>query len=169
MSCADCQKTKAPLSCGLCAKSLCKSCTQFLEEESFSFYLSLPAVLRHQSYCLQCFSQSVQPELDRYEELMVQAREILVFEKSQSKETRLIRRDENPVRVNDCIDRDEAVLRLAFQTVQKGYNAIIDMDLVGKKVIRDGYQKTYWSGTAIPTQVSENKLLKDRSLRSNPN
>lgn len=169
MSCGDCQKTKAPLSCGLCAKQLCKSCTQFLEEDSFLFNLSLPPHLQHQCYCLQCFSVSVQPELDRYAELVSQAKEILVFEKSQSKETRLISRKEEPIRISDCVDRDEAVMRLAFQAVQKGYNAVIDLELIGKKVIRDGYQKTYWSGTARPADVSDKKLLKDRSLRSNPN
>ena len=169
MSCGDCQKIKAPLSCGLCAKQLCKSCTQFLAGDSFLFNLSLPPQLQHQRYCLQCFSVSVQPELDRYAELVSQAKEILVFEKSQSKETRLISRKEELISISNCVDREEAVMRLAFQAVQKGYNSIIDLDLTGKKVIRGGYQKTYWSGTARPADVSDKKLLKDRSLRSNPN
>jgi hypothetical protein len=100
---------------------------------------------------------------------MEKARNILVFMKKQGKETRLIRRLEDPVRVLNCPDHDQTLMRLAFFAAQKNYNAIIDVDLVCEKVRTGSYQTLKWSGTGIPAHVDDDKLLKDRSLWQNPN
>ena len=169
MSCCICQKTKTTLKCGICQGDLCKGCTQFLDVDTFSFLTAVPADLAHTSYCSPCFEEKVAGELTRYNEMVDAARSILVFDKSQGKETRLIKRLELPVHVAACRDYDEAVLRLAFFAVQSGHNAIIDTDLVAKKEIDGRYQTTVWNGTAIPANVSDAKLIKDRSNWSHPN
>lgn len=167
--CSTCHGGKAGLVCGLCAASTCKTCAQFLEAGSFSFLPEIPPELAHDVYCATCADRVVAPALADYEAAMARARETLVFAKSQGKETRLIRRQEKPVRVEACDDREETVLRLAFLASRLGYNAIVDMDLVSRKVRNHAYQTLVWSGTGVPANVSEKSLVKDRSIWSNPN
>lgn len=109
------------------------------------------------------------PQLNQYDELMEKAKNTLVYEKTQGKETRLIKRIEKPVYVKDCPDRAETMLRLAFFAAQAGYNAIIDVDLVPTKIRTGSYQTTNWSGSGIPAQVNTGRLVKDRSIWQNPN
>lgn len=128
-----------------------------------------PAGLEHSCYCNACYDQHVANALNDYEQTLAKAQEILVFDKSQSKETRLIRRLEKPLSVEQGLDEQEVTLRLAFMAAEKKYNSIIDMDIKATKVRQGAYQTTIYSGKAIPANVSDHKLLKDRSLWSNPN
>ncbi len=168
-SCSSCGKSKANLECGLCHEPICKACTHFLDDGQFSFLAKIPAELAHNTYCEACFNETVASALTNYEQKMEQAKEILVFEKSQAKETRLIKRDQDLVNVNDCLDYDQAVLRLAFFAVMANCNAIIDVDLKSKKVRDGSYQSSTWSGTGRPAMVQADQLVKDRSIRDNPN
>lgn len=93
----------------------------------------------------------------------------MVFMKAQFKETRLIKRLEDPISVVACADYDETLLRLAFRAAQLNYNGIIDVDITSKKVRTGNYQTSVFSGTAIPANVREDKLIKDRSNWSSPN
>jgi hypothetical protein len=162
-NCASCSKTKAPLTCGICNDSICKKCTQFVDADHFSFFRGLPDFLKHTSYCPTCFIQKVEPEMQRYEGLMTAAKNTIVFMKAQNKETRNIKRLEDPVRVVDCPDYDETVLRLAFFAAARKFNAIIDVDITSRKIIDGAYQTTVFSGIGIPTDVREDKLIKDRT------
>ncbi len=89
---------------------------------------------------------------------MESAKNVFVYYKAQSKETRLMKRSESPLQVNACADRDETVLRLAFLAVKLGFNAIIDVDLVSKKVRDGSYKILTWNGTAVPAIVDAEKL-----------
>jgi hypothetical protein len=125
--------------------------------------------MKSSSFCSACYIQTVEPEMTRYDKIMEAAREIAVFEINQGKETRLIKRLEDKVFVRECPDREETVLRLAFFAAQRGFNSIVDTEVVAVK-LRDGsYQRTVYTGSAVPANVSEAKLLKDRSLKSYPN
>ena len=152
-----------------CAESICKTCARFLDEETFSFFKKIPEVLSHTTYCEPCYHANVEPEFPKYAEIIEKAKNILVFAKSQGKETRLIKRLEDPIEVKDCNDHDEAIMRLAFLAAQSGYNSIIDMDLKSEKIRTGSYQTSVWTGTAIPAQVNDAKLIKDRSTWSDPN
>jgi hypothetical protein len=169
MSCSSCHKPKANLVCGICNSSVCKSCAQFVEEDRFSFLPSIPEDLKHTTYCPECFQNKVAPEMAAYDDLMEQAKNIVVFEKDQGKETRLLKRKVPPIKVLDCPDRAETLLRLAFQAAKAGFNAIIDVDLRSEKVKINNYQTTKWSGTAVPTNIDPKWVVKDRSLWQNPN
>ncbi len=167
--CYLCHKLKATLCCGLCTESICKSCAQFLNDDSFAFMKKVPTQLSHTTYCEPCFHNEVEPELAAYAQTLERAKNILVFSKTQSKETRKIKRTEDPVRVIDCPDHDETILRLAFFAAQGNYNAIVDMELVSEKVKNGSYQTSKWAGVAVPAQVNDAKLIKDRSSWSDPN
>ncbi len=153
-TCSTCEKAKSTLECGLCHAVLCKYCAQFLEEESFSFLKVIPSELSHSVYCGSCFAEKVAPELETHQQLLERAKNIIVYESTQGKETRLIPRKEKPVTVKDCADREETLLRLAFFAAQANYNAIVDVNLTSVKVKTGSYQTTKWSGTGVPVNVA---------------
>lgn len=169
MSCCICQKSKTTLVCGICEQDLCKSCTEFVDSDQFSFMKTPPAFLKNSAFCKACYIEKIDPELIRYNEIMEAAREIAVFEITQGKETRFIKRLEEKLVVKNCADRDETVMRLAFFAAQMGYNSIVDTDIVAKKIREGSRQHTVYDGSAVPVNVSEDKLMKDRSFKSNPN
>jgi hypothetical protein len=168
-SCCTCFKPKAQLTCGICEDSICKKCTQFVEETAFSFYKNIPADLSHTAYCETCYIQKVHPEILKYNEAMEQAKDIMIFMKTQSKVTKFVKRIEEPLVITECDDEKETIMRLAFLTQQMNYNAIIELEIIPKKVRNGGYQTTVWMGTGIPTNVREEKLIKDRANWSAPN
>src|SRR5262245_3331877 len=133
-TCCDCQKPKAQLECGVCKASVCKVCAHVLREDHFSFLPKVPEILTRGVYCGSCFEQNVEPSLTDYDATMERAREVLVFFNDQGKETRLIRRTEKPLRIASCADREETLLRLAFLAAKAGYNAVVDIELTGKKI-----------------------------------
>lgn len=167
--CSICNRNKAPLTCGACDAKICKYCAEFLEGEQFYLLDKLPAKASHSTYCGHCYQTDVVPELENYLAMLEKAKEVIVFDKNQGKETRLIPRLEDPVKVTDCKDHNETILRLAFFAVKLGLNALVDVIIVPKKVKDGSYSTTIFSGTAVPAQVQQNHLLKDRSTWSNPN
>lgn len=169
MSCCVCQKSKAALICGICKEQVCKSCTEFLENESLSFLTTIDDNLKLGTYCSICFAEKINPIVEKYNATMELAKNINVFEKSQGKETRLIKRKEAELTVTDCADKNETILRLAFQAAEKGFNAIIDVDLKPRKIKNGRHQHTLWSATALPANVTDRNIIKDRSTWSNPN
>lgn len=166
--CAICQHKKTPYQCGICSDSLCKSCVQFLPETAFQFMQSRPQELNHSTYCSVCFDQHVATALTNYEATLAQAQEILVFDKSQGKETRFVKRLEKPISV-EGVDEQDVTMKLAFIAVEKKYNALVDVDVKAVKVRDGSYQTMAYSAKAIPANVSDRKLMKDRSLWSDPN
>lgn len=168
-SCTSCQKPKAQLQCVLCHEAVCKKCAHFLDEGTFSFAAKAPEALQHGVYCNTCFEQHVRSALENYNMDMERAKDIAVFSKSQTKETQHIRRSADKLVVENCVDRDETLLRLAFMAVQLKYNAVLDIELTAKKVKKDGYQTSIWRGTGIPVQLDERKLVRSKSLWDNPN
>lgn len=167
--CSICGKTKTPYQCGICNDHLCKTCVQFLPETAFQFLPQKPKELTHSTYCNACFEQHVSLALTNYEGMLSQAQEILVFDKSQGKETRFVKRLEKPLVVEQGLDERDITMRLAFMAAEKNYNALVDVDIKATKVRDGSYQTMSYSGKAIPANVSDRKLLKDRSLWSDPN
>lgn len=100
-----------------------------------------------------------------YDRMMEQAKNIHVYEKTQGKETRFIKRGKELYKVVDCPDRSQAVLRLAFFAAGDGYNALVDVNLSSEKVRDESYQKLKWSGTARPANIKE-RMQSDNLIRS---
>jgi uncharacterized protein YbjQ (UPF0145 family) len=156
-SCCVCLKPKANLNCGICSQAVCKSCAQFLDENHFSFLAVIPDELQHSTYCSNCFDQKVAPELVTYNETMARAKDINVFLKNQTKESRLLKGSEEIYKVENCEDRKETLLRLAFKAAQANVNALINVDLVSTKVKIGTYQRTMWSGSGVPAHLPDKK------------
>ncbi len=129
----------------------------------------MPEELAHAFYCTGCFDDKIHPELAQYEETLDRAKGVLVFMKDQGKETRLIKRKEAQLRILDCDDYDETIMRLAFLAAEAGHNAIVDVDVVSRKVKDGSYQTTKYTGTAVPVSVDPRRYDSDRPTLSNPN
>lgn len=155
------------LKCEVCGCELNKAEAEFIDEDTFGFMETPPQGLKLGSYCQSCFETQAREPLNRYNELVEQAKNVNMFYLSQSRESRFVRRIEKPIHVKDCADREEAVMALAFQAAQLGKNSLVDVDLKSEK-IRDGaYQTSRWSGRAIPAQIDEAHLA--RRFRGTPN
>lgn len=161
-TCSACGKPKANRTCSLCQVDLCKNCTQFLDEGSFSFLRQVPADLSHSTYCDACFSTSVAPALDSYHEVLEKAKNVYVFYKTQRKPIPLLSKAKDRVEVKSCPDRNETILRLAFFAAEGDHNAIVDVDIVSEKVRNQGYEKSNYRGTGVPAQIDTSKLHWDR-------
>lgn len=124
-----------------------------MDEDSFSFLKKIPAELSHSIYCSSCFDNTVSAPLAEYEETMEKAKDIYIFSKSQTKLTAFLKRKEEPYKVENCEDENEAILRMSFFAVQGNFNALVDIQLTSHKVIHGSHKKTMWAGTAIPITI----------------
>jgi hypothetical protein len=156
--CSTCRiSLKHEYQCGLCQNIFCKDCVQFLDSSFFSFLKDPPPETKHEVYCAACYDQKVAPMAESYSETMNRAKEVYIFEKKE-KYIPLISSSKHKIRVEDCPDRKETMLRLAFMAAEGNYNAVIDVDLVAKKVRVNGYQSTSWSGTGNPAMIRKESL-----------
>ena len=157
-ACSSCQKAKAPLCCGVCQSALCKKCAVFLGEDSLSFRKEITPELAHGTYCGGCFDAKVQSALEVYTETMERAKDVNIFFKTQGKETRFIKRVEKALKVENCEDRAEAILRLAFLAAEHGFNTLIDVEVSSKKIHMGGWQTSSYSVQGVPTSLDEAEL-----------
>jgi hypothetical protein len=156
-NCVVCLKNETSLRCHSCHDFTCKNCSFIIDENRFPFLQLLPAELAHQIFCQNCFNNSISDEIEKYLEILNRARDVNVFDKKQSTETRLIRRIEKPIKVSDCEDREETLLRLAFITAQLGFDTLVDVDISYEKVGDRSYKKFIWHGTATPVNPNIRK------------
>ena len=155
--CSTCDRHEATRECGLCAAALCKPCVQFLDSETFSFYKTVPAELSHSAYCDACFAETVEPAREELTEDLKRAKDIVVFTVNQRRHLTMKVAKER-LEVKDCVDRDEAFLRLAYFAVKSGHNSLVQVDVSSTK-IRDGaYQTSRWHGAGYAAYVDLAKL-----------
>lgn len=160
-TCKTCRKPKANLHCHLCQDAICKSCTQFLNEESFGFQRIVPEDLKHTNYCINCFDEKVSGPLADYNEILDRAREVVLLFKNQGKLTRFIKRKEDVLSVDNCVDKEEALLKLSFYAAEANFNTLIDVDVLPVKVMVGTYIKAMWKGTAVPTTMDPDDINPD--------
>jgi hypothetical protein len=158
--CKTCRTAKAPFQCGICQCSICKKCTQFLDE-TFQFRRQVPESLKHSSYCMNCFDDEVSAPLADYQDKLERAKEIIIFTKDRSKITRLLKRKADPYQVDECEDQEEALMKMSFLAVEDNYNCLIDVALKSRKIINGSHRKAIWSGEAVPINIDPNKLRDD--------
>ncbi len=151
--CINCRRTRISHECGLCQAPLCKSCEKFLPGESFAYLPEVPAELSHAFYCPDCHQEHVQPALADYEEKLAQAREMYFFFNTQRSFLPVLKKHTEPIRVENCEDRDETILRLAFLSAQLGYNCVVEAEVKSTKTRNGNHLKHFWTGTAFPAEL----------------
>ena len=132
-----------------------------MREDSFAFLPSVPPEHKHRAYCGPCFSAKVSPALDAYNETVQAAKEVFIFDKGAGEMTRLMRRVEKPLLIDDCVDRHESLLRLAFLAAKANFNALLDVEILPKKIRNEGYQTTKWQARGVPTRVDAELMNSD--------
>ena len=164
--CATCRQKKAQTTCGLCAGPVCKTCVQRVDDETFRYHEALPDELRHSQYCGHCYVRVVAPALAEYEARLATARNVVVFTKRKTEETRLLSRSAKPIRVENCSDEAETLLKLAMLAVRDGHNVLLDVECTSAIVRHPGgYQTSRWRGSAIPSTVDPEWLARTENRR----
>lgn len=158
-ACIHCRKTKGVGVCEVCHQTSCKDCTQYLPEDTFSFQSKLSAELKHHRYCIGCYEQHVTPALEAYHEILERAREVYFFFTTHKRPPTVLKRAKEVLRVTECKDRDETILRLGFMAAALGFNAVVEAEVKSQKIRQGAYQKMGWSGVGIAAQVDATKLL----------
>lgn len=158
LECISCRRPKGDRACGLCTEPVCRDCAQFLEEGTFAYLPEIAPELKHSFYCQSCYSQTVEPELERYRETLERAREVFFFFDTQKRPVQLLSKGTAQAVVQECEDRDDTILRLGFIAAQQGFNAIIDAQVLNEKVRNHGWQKTRWRGRGWPANVDAERL-----------
>lgn len=138
--------------CGICKEALCKKCSIF-PTETFSYYREVPSHLVCNSYCSVCYDEEIAGATQEYLQIIENAKKIIVYSKNESKLTRLFSRKENPYIVEDCLDEDDALMRMSFWAVMDNFNCLIDVTFAKKKVVVGSYKKFMWSGRAVPVNI----------------
>lgn len=165
LECTSCRRMGADFECSLCSDWICKKCVQKLASDAFLYLDKIPANLSHVHYCGPCYDREVAPEVETYNETLERAKGVYVFFKTQRKEIPLIKKTKEVLVVEGKPDRDETILRLAYMSAQKGFNALIECEAISKKLRDHAYQKHEWRGTGIAAQIDSEKL--DRQDRQN--
>ena len=93
------------------------------------------------------------PGIQAYNRLMKQAKAVYILEKQPREALRVLKKSTKPLTVLHCSDRDETFLRLAFQAVELGFNAVIGVKVVSQKIRNFGYQKMEWDGTGFAADL----------------
>ncbi len=137
---------------------MCKDCMQVLAEDAFELRATVPDDLKHLHYCQGCFGTHVAPALESYRETLSRAEAMYFFFATQKNRLPVLSKAKWPVKVEQQVDRNETILRLAFISAEAGYNSIIEASVDHEKVRNEGYQKTVWKGQGVPANVDSGKL-----------
>jgi hypothetical protein len=156
--CSLCRAPKLAGNCDLCDSSVCKNCLHFLEESTFSFWEEVPAELSFTHYCSTCQAENVEPALERYQNTMEQAKEVVFAFDTQRRALPILKKSKDKVVIENCVDRDETIMRLAFRAAEQGYTGIIDASVTARKVRNEGYQKSAWTGIGLPANIDIERL-----------
>ena len=93
-----------------------------------------------------------------YNHVMKQAKQVLILDKPRRRPLTILKKLQEPLQVENCPDREETVMRLAFKAAELGYNSVIRANIMYKKVRNAGYQKMVWQGTGIAAELDDRKL-----------
>lgn len=114
--------------------------------------------LQHSYYCAPCHSESVEPQLTSYQEIMERAKAVYFFFDTRKHAIPLLAKAKSAIEVKSCVDRDETILRLGFLAARLGFNAIVDAEVNHEQVRNHAFQKTSWSGRGWPANVDGDRL-----------
>jgi len=133
----------------------------FLDPDQFALQKKLPEVLTHTRYCQICFDIHVAPARENYNEILERAKNVSVITTSYKGHVPVLKKSRVNVAFENCNDREDLIMKLAFQAAAEGFNALIQCDLVREKLRNYGYQKSTWKGGGTPATVDQQMLARN--------
>lgn len=151
VECSVCISSKTALTCDLCMQGSCKKCSIFIDKSEYEFLPLFDEDLDGETFCPNCYDESISSRLENYNRILDSAKDVNAYVGNSDLRARAIRRIEKPVKIDACVSKEEALLKLGFLVAQKGFTTMVDVVLVSKKVGGiTRYKKLMWNGTATP-------------------
>ena len=138
------------MKCDDCDCLSCKHCSFIIDGEVFELVSLLPDSIKDKAFCPNCYNDKYGAIFEEQLEILERAKDVNVYSKIQTKETRLIRRIHKPIHIKECEGREETLLRLAFLAAKEGYDTLVDVDLTTQKIGTKSYIRLLWNGVAVP-------------------
>ena len=150
-SCTSCLTAKAPLTCIHCQSSLCKSCAVFVDENSYPYLNLFQKSVAQGAHCPSCYQEKTQEAIEDYNVLLKRAQNLEVFyRRINGKETRLMKRIDPLVVLENCLDEKDILIRLAFVAVQRDAECVVDIEVFSEKQKEGSYSLVTWRGSGFP-------------------
>ena len=154
--CSVCHLNSSDKTCGYCSSAICKKCSHTCSLEMNEWYINKKEI--HHLSCPDCYEQKFIPLEENFDEDMQTAKDSPVWPKTYRGKIPMLNRSQKQFSIQDCADKKLAVLKLAFQAIEGGFNALLEVDVKYTKVRDHGYQKMLYSGTALGAMVDHSKL-----------
>ena len=160
-TCSACRLPRAQHECEVCFEPICRSCLQRIDENTFQYLPNIPEILTHAVYCQRCYDEHVVPAVTNYTEVLERAKNVFFITKSFRGHLPVLKKAKLEVSIENCMDRDETIMHLAYLAAQQGYNSLIYAEVSSEKVRNNAYQTSRWKGNGLPAEVDEAKLRMD--------
>lgn len=144
-SCDLCGAPKSVKTCGECEAHVCKNCVKYLEQDRLRFHPELPAFTKHGVFCADCFDYLVQPELEKYDEVLARSEQITIVRSSFRGYIPCFQKADGFTEVKDDAGKGIAVWRLKFLAAWHGYDSIIELEAEHHKHRNFGWESKAWS------------------------
>ena len=156
--CFLCENKKIRNHCEVCDKPLCSRCVESIDDDVFFYAPNKTEFLSEHHFCPMCFDEKAAPVIAKYDELLARAKQVIYLPKTYRTFVPVLKAAKQTVSVEGCEGKDEAILKLGFLAAMQEFNAIVKAELVCTKTRNHGYQKSIWSGVALPAQISQERL-----------
>ena len=156
--CASCRTPTSDSLCGVCQEPVCRKCRIFLANDQFPLAPELAPELKHTYYCGVCFGEHVEPFEAEYASCVEQAKQINILYRNSKSTLKVIRKAVHWIEISDAVDRDQAIMKLAYTCAKGGYNALIDTEITSHKVRNEGWQTSLWRGRGLPAEIRSYEL-----------
>ncbi len=151
-----CRLPRADRACDGCSEHLCRTCSIIISpEEDFCFEIEPTRKPTGSTFCGLCEDRILNPLREKYAETLAAARQVNVIPKAYRGRVTIIKKGTHILVTGPWADTKQAELALAFLAARKGFNAIINTQVVSKKVRNFGYQRTEYNATALPADINE--------------
>ncbi len=165
VKCGVCLTAKSIKTCGLCQVHVCKKCLETPAGDAFLYLKKIPVELNHTCYCIHCWDAKVVPALADYELMAEKARNVYFLTEDYRGYVRVLRKHTKRVDIEDCDDRREIILKMAYMAAELGFNAIIQSRVESASVYINSYHSSRWKASALPAIIDGEQLERSSLLR----
>lgn len=162
MPCKLCQAPKTVKTCNVCQGDVCKNCVRYFDKEESPFFPKVPRVLQKTVFCFDCFEAKAQPEIEKYNEVLDRAREVIVVKKAYRGPITISKKKNETTTVKRKADEKIAVAQLQFLAAWEGFNAVLQLETDSFSKKNAGWETSEWSATGVFAEIDQEKFRSNR-------